>query len=277
MFTNFYKIFLFAFLLFLNSFRRRLLNNPKPNPPEIHSPIPATNFNNRLRQVSTHPATENPLRPQPGALEPSSQVSPINDIKANVLRSIQASRPEDQEQMHDSIRKVTVREPQSSYCDTTGDVSLTYLTDCEGIRFFLGRDVTDPGEEVLNQHGAALRRFVSLVINPLGRIFSVNPRSLHCFYDLQGPLIAFNRSGSIFLNLRYYLGWHDRDVQANRMDDALISWFFSLAHEFAHNLVQPHNSEHEFYVSAIAEQHFVKMAALLESARKSQENKLIEL
>jgi len=29
--------------------------------------------------------------------------------------------------------------------------------------------------------------------------------------------------------------------------------YFTLAHEIAHNLVQPHNSEHEFYFSSICQ------------------------
>ena len=41
--------------------------------------------------------------------------------------------------------------------------------------------------------------------------------------------------------------------------------YFSLAHEIAHNLVHPHNSEHEFYFSTICEQHMVALAALLNS------------
>ena len=95
--------------------------------------------------------------------------------------------------------------------------------------------------------------------------------TLQLFYDLAGPLIAFNRSGAVYCNLRYYVGWHDRDVQAGNLDgacarcwsadgaDALISWYMSLAHELAHSasrsaavmltladLVKEHNSEHEF-------------------------------
>lgn len=36
-------------------------------------------------------------------------------------------------------------------------------------------------------------------------VFDIDPRSLHVFYDLEGPVIAFNRNGSLFFNLRYYL------------------------------------------------------------------------
>jgi hypothetical protein len=36
-------------------------------------------------------------------------------------------------------------------------------------------------------------------------IFDMDPNSLHVFYDLEGPIIAFNRNGSLFFNLRFYL------------------------------------------------------------------------
>lgn len=39
--------------------------------------------------------------------------------------------------------------------------------------------------------------------------------------------------------------------------------FFTLAHEIAHNLIEPHNSEHEFYFSAICEAHMLALSRLV--------------
>ena len=41
-----------------------------------------------------------------------------------------------------------------------------------------------------------------------------------------------------------------------------------LAHGIAHNLVFPHNLEHEFYVSAICEAHLEPLFNLLSDARQ---------
>jgi hypothetical protein len=41
------------------------------------------------------------------------------------------------------------------------------------------------------------------------------------------------------------LAWHDNQVMNNDLTEAYISWFFTLAHEIAHNLVSQHDSEHE--------------------------------
>ena len=39
--------------------------------------------------------------------------------------------------------------------------------------------------------------------------------------------------------------------------------YFTLAHEIAHNLVQLHNSEHEFYFSMICEKYLVSLSKIL--------------
>jgi Zn-dependent peptidase ImmA (M78 family) len=74
----------------------------------------------------------------------------------------------------------------------------------------------------------------------------------------------------------------DEEVQHENLSTAYISWYitlintcmrlitsahryFTLAHELAHNLVQPHNSEHEFYFSAICEKHVQGLGKLLAS------------
>lgn len=51
-----------------------------------------------------------------------------------------------------------------------------------------------------------LKRFVD-VLHPIRVIYDLPAATLHIFSDTSGDLIAFNRSGSIFLNLRYYEAW----------------------------------------------------------------------
>jgi len=76
---------------------------------------------------------------------------------------------------------------------------------------------------------------------------------LHIFYDAgEGP-IACNWESCIYLNLRYFEEWHDEDVKNGHLRGALLSWFFVLAHEIAHNLIPSHDSAHEFWFSAICE------------------------
>jgi len=52
----------------------------------------------------------------------------------------------------------------------------------------------------------SIARFIH-IMQSLANVFRLPLSSLHIFYDLEGGLIAFNRDGSIFLNLRYYEQW----------------------------------------------------------------------
>lgn len=141
------------------------------------------------------------------------------------------------------------------YCDISGRVGdLNVVGEVGGIKVYLSQEVPDQHSFIPTKY-EPLTRFVP-IIEVLAQVYSLPLTSLHIFYDLDGGLIAFNRNGSIFFNLRYYEAWHDADVKAGQAKAAYISWYFTLAHEIAHNLVHPHNSEHEFYFSAICEKHF---------------------
>ncbi|KAG6374042.1 hypothetical protein JVT61DRAFT_4681 [Boletus reticuloceps] len=80
--------------------------------------------------------------------------------------------------------------------------------------------------------------------------------------DLLG-CIAFNCRRVIYLNLRYSEAWHDKQVESGNRQDALMWWFFALAHEIAHNEIDQHNADHEFLFSAICEVRLVRFSQLL--------------
>jgi hypothetical protein len=86
-----------------------------------------------------------------------------------------------------------------------------------------------------------LARFLH-ILNPLVEVFRIPRPCLHVFADSEGQLVAFNRSGSLFMNLRYFEAWRtfqflpptldlslvlldDRDVQQGDYTKAMISWF----------------------------------------------------
>ncbi|KAH8916083.1 hypothetical protein BT69DRAFT_1356002 [Atractiella rhizophila] len=196
--------------------------------------------------------------------DPNAEVTPTNDIKSQVLKAIQASRPD---ATSDSIQGDAISseiKEQDHYCDSSAATNLHFVADLHGMRFFV--DASCNPEEVIEAHSKALSRFVNKIAKPIGEVFQMNPKSLNIFYDTVGPLIAFNRNRSIYLNLRYYIGWHDALVASGDLVDPLISWAHTVAHELAHNLESIHNSRHEFYFSSICEQYFVRLAALVASS-----------
>jgi hypothetical protein len=66
-------------------------------------------------------------------------------------------------------------------------------------------DVSD-ARTLMTTKQSTLARFIH-VITRLGAVYKLPPTSLHVFYDKEGSLIAFNSSGSLFCNLRYYEAW----------------------------------------------------------------------
>lgn len=140
----------------------------------------------------------------------------------------------------------------------------------------------------------SLARFI-YVIRPLCEVYELPTSSVHIYYEKASRRIAFNRNASLFLSLSHYEAWRmsfehysrivlipssdDQAVQNGELSDACISWYvyppsvrmclnmlnryFALAHEIAHNLVLPHNSEHEFYFSAISEAYLMRLTNVL--------------
>lgn len=187
----------------------------------------------------------------------------MSNIEANLNMALAACRPERGNLLHNRQQMTEVKEAlDEGYCDASGAVGdMAFVGNVDSHRFYT-KGINDP-RAVFNSKQDSLQRFSSSIIAPLGWIYGIPQTSLHIFYDIQGPLIAFNRNGSIFLNLRYYEAWHDAEVQRGELSKGLVSWYFTLAHEIAHNLVQPHNSEHEFYFSSLCESKLPALAGLI--------------
>ncbi|KAJ3518784.1 hypothetical protein NMY22_g13511 [Coprinellus aureogranulatus] len=151
-----------------------------------------------------------------------------------------------------------------SYCDVSGQAeNLKLAGEMGGVKIYLSDDVPlDLAKNFISDNQAALARFIHILL-PLSRVYDLPQSTMHIFYDVTGGLIAFNRNASLFMNFRFYQQWHDTEVKNNQLNSAYISWYFTLAHEIAHNLVQPHNSEHEFYFSAICEKYLLALGQLL--------------
>ena len=259
---------------FLSGLRRQLkgessrASSPLPPPPSLTPPAAPP----RPEAVSQRPPGMTPQPHRPDAMPTSTDA-----IRANLTRAIQvrcppllradhsltshlgpqAARPESASNVSNAVEKTEVKESEA-YCDSTAAASLSLVADVGGLRFFASRDVPDPYAAscpshpnlrraidsapacrtgFVASHHDALIRMVSLVLRPVGEVFSLDPRALHVFYDLEGPLIAFNRGGAIYVNFRFYAAWHDKLVVEGRMAEPLVSTYHTVAHEIAHKCV----------------------------------------
>ncbi|KDE08540.1 hypothetical protein MVLG_01317 [Microbotryum lychnidis-dioicae p1A1 Lamole] len=251
---------------------------------KMRSSLSRSNVNNGAGSIASVPRSSSsssltgdqpPRLPRPstsGTSTAGSTPSSTDAIRSNVRKAIQASRPEHGSSVSNGIDKTSVKESEQSYCDATAGTNLVSMGDVAGLKFFIDRTVAGP-RTFVRDHVHSIDRFIRLIVLPVSEVLTLDYRALHIFFDSTGPLIAFNRNGSIYLNLRYYEAWYDSQVQQGQLHDALISTYHTLAHEVAHNLVKPHNSEHEFYFSSICEEYFLRMAQLLGRVEQEQQRR----
>ncbi|KAF8432206.1 hypothetical protein L210DRAFT_3763951 [Boletus edulis BED1] len=213
----------------------------------IHRFVPQWGFSETIRSVTSLQYSWTPR-----------QVMPQNYIRANVNMAMNACKPEGGKLLHQRSELEDIREfPNTGYCDVSGRVGkLEPRGEIKQVKIFTTEDVLDPDTFMDTKHDV-LVRFVD-VLTHVAELDGLSLTVLHVFCDVAGGPIAFNQNGSIFLNLRYFEAWHDQDVQNGDPQRAQISWFFTLAHELAHNLVKEHNSEHEFWFAAICEAHVLQ-------------------
>ncbi|KAI0822620.1 hypothetical protein BC628DRAFT_1388241 [Trametes gibbosa] len=239
----------------LDAVKRRLQKEPATS--GSSAPLPPTEDNGLESELPLlPPRPSQPLTPQPHA-------TPRSSITSNIDLAIRACKEERSEVLKNKRQMQVVKESlNEGYCDISGHpTDMTLVGDMDGTKIFVAKDVPD-GKLLMRNKSESLARFL-YTIRPLQGIYTLTPSSLHIFYDRAGDTIAFNRNASLFLNLRFFEQWHDAEVSRGQLTNAFISWYFTLAHEIAHNLVQAHNSEHEFYFSSICEQYLPAFMTLI--------------
>ncbi|KAI8099843.1 uncharacterized protein BX664DRAFT_273355 [Halteromyces radiatus] len=192
-----------------------------------------------------------------------------SSIQQNLRRAIHSCKPYSGQDMFSppTINKVV---ESTQYCDETPGQNLTHVGRIKGIEFYVHRDVE--AEQVLTQYAQPIQRFVHVVTGLANHVFELKLNTLHLYYDTEGPTIAFNKSGSLFLNLRYYLALHeptsttDPAIMLAKRKEALIYWYMTLAHELAHSFVHEHSAEHEFYFSSFAETYLQPLIVYMTSS-----------
>jgi len=127
---------------------------------------------------------------------------------------------------------------------------LGHLLFCVGtkndIELYDTKDVSQ--SEILNRANAnPLIRFIN-ILKIIADVFELETRAIHVFYDNYTNTVAFNRDRALFFNLKFYIGLHDKESETRPKEEAMTYWYMTFCHEFAHNFVQSHSSEHEVSV-----------------------------
>ncbi|KAG0011532.1 hypothetical protein BGZ80_000622 [Entomortierella chlamydospora] len=200
------------------------------------------------------------------------------DYQQNLQQSLKAAVSNCRSNGRDDIRSEPTATQVSevltnSYCDVKPGHQLDFAGHAGELEFYLDKDCN--ADEIMTKENLkSLARFVRLLMTLAQDVFGLAPETMHIYYDPEGQAIAFNRGGSLFFNWRYYvaLGHDDGAGQAKKQlqgktvtarEEGLIYWFFTMAHELAHNFVGEHNSKHEFYFSSFCEQYLPALMTVM--------------
>lgn len=200
--------------------------------------------------------TQNPGHPLPakpsssgsnGGNEQDWKVTNPAVVQQNLLNAIKSTRAYDSSSLYSPPATREVKE-QATYCDDTAAKDLTLLADASnGMRIFVSSNVPhlQTGTFLSSNH-AMINSFAAL-LQDVSQVYQIPIRVLHIFYDESGSTIAFNRHGSIFCNLRFYIQLHADQGARQERAAAAVWWWVVLAHELAHNIIQSHNADHSYY------------------------------
>ncbi|KAK7035286.1 hypothetical protein VNI00_012053 [Paramarasmius palmivorus] len=216
--------------------------NVPPPPPESSTARHSGSIMGNLRQKLSNIATANSGPMMPGGLpsppppipdktrpaisqkNPTQGATPLQNIAANIDTAIRGCRAESGNLLKNREQMQQVKETlNEGYCDVSGRAgNLQEIGMMGRVKVYLSEEVPQTPTFMTEKRDSIARLVHIMTI--LSDLYAVPLTSLHVFYDLGGGMIAFNRNGSIFFNLRYYEAWHDDDVKTGRMKNALISW-----------------------------------------------------
>ncbi|CAB4394674.1 unnamed protein product [Rhizophagus irregularis] len=147
--------------------------------------------------------------------------------------------------------KTCIDESKVNYCETMPGYSMHCVGNLQKIELYVPTDV-DQSEILSQSRIVPLSKFI-YILKDLANVFEVTPKVIHIFYDNSKNSIAFNRDRSLFFNLKFYLELHEQTCKNKPTIDAMTYWFTIYCHVLAHNFIQRHNSEFEFYYSSFAQ------------------------
>ncbi|CAB4394670.1 unnamed protein product [Rhizophagus irregularis] len=213
--------------------------------------VPLSNLKN---MGIIHPKLQNDQPPQSTSNTFSSKrnedISSENtrDLR-NFLQVTIKSRYSNSESNINSI-KTCIDENKMNYCETMPGYSMHCVGNLQKIELYVPTDV-DQSEILSQSRIAPLSQFIYM-LKDLADVL-VTPKAIHIFYDNSVNSIAFNRDGALFFNLKFYLELHEQKCKTKPTIDAMTFWFTIYCHVLAHNFIQLHNSEFEYYYSSFAQ------------------------
>lgn len=138
---------------------------------------------------------------------------------------------------------------------------IVFIGNFGGVRIYAEESIPTAREWLFEKKMDCIECFIS-IIQPLERIFGLQPASLHIYYGDSGPDYALCREGAFFLNLRYFETkhmWMDDLQRDNQFEKGLISWYYIIACLIANNLIGPDGDGKSQVVEDIVQSHLTAL------------------
>ncbi|KAK1655483.1 hypothetical protein BDP81DRAFT_306217 [Colletotrichum phormii] len=208
------------------------------------------------QSITNQPSSGTEKKPDDG------RVTNPATVGQNLLNAINSTRAHDSNSMFSPPSVNEVKE-QATYCDSTPAQNIVFAAEASNsMKVFVSKKLSIEPAQFLSRNHGPINAFAGL-LSEVASVYALSPRVLHIFYDESGSTIAFNSNGSVFCNLRFFLQLHAEKILKTQSGEAkaeaAVWWWVVLAHELAHNLVQPHNSDHSYYTESFIQQYFAKM------------------
>lgn len=198
-----------------------------------------------------------------------------NSLKNVLEKGAQASKPFNGSSIRANIDQSEVEQSlleNSAKCIEipTADLTLTGTLQ-SGTRCFVIRN-----QSLLNSNMMLEAQRFDEVLKLLMPVFNVTQKSYSIFFQTESKTVAFNSGGSLFFNLAYFLKPMHHGarpttgagvLQAWDLADALDYWYPVVAHELAHNIVQPHGADHSFVSESYVQFYLEKYRELVDSRK----------
>ncbi|KAG5437655.1 hypothetical protein PCANB_000692 [Pneumocystis canis] len=167
------------------------------------------------------------------------------NVAFNLSQAIKACRNNNELSVFSLIKAIDVKEAKEGYCNMSYSHNLKFVKQtADNINVYISKDMHFD-EVFINNNKNNIELFSSEILKKISDVFGFHVSVLNIFYDENGLTIAFNKGGSIFCNLKYYLSLHLKKLASGNFRDAF--WFVTIAHELSHNIVSEHGQVHSFY------------------------------
>lgn len=106
----------------------------------------------------------------------------------------------------------------------------------------------------------------SIVLHNLCSVFRLHAKCVAIMHEDAGGTIAFNASGALFFNVRFFHALHYKgcvDGVMGMKSACYTYWFTTMAHELAHNIRREHDRTHGYVTEVFVKMHMLELSAAL--------------